>query len=408
MRKILVCIIFLSICRMAEAQIVERLQNAGMENIRYAESDEEVTVCFENNVYRSIYAGIGKAIDACLEESGNEKDVHLVALENHVPRLCIDLPKELLKDYQSGNISRKGVYERMGISVDTDNAMKALRGSGRTINPSAWKMDVVVYPELFLKNTSFNKLYTYAVSLSPALEMGLWKGGKLTAQVVFPIATNLYGEYKKIHPGVMTLSQEVRLKHNIFGRITAGNFTHNRMGVQWEMKYRTNNGRLELGALAGSTVYSGVVDGEGWYISTRQRVNAAIRASVYEPHTNLQFDLQAGRYMYGDYGVRGDCTRHFGEYAIGLYGMYIEGEINGGFHFSIPLPGRKWKRHRGIRIKPADSFAWTYSIVSQGKFVDERMGRSYHVRPDENKSSGFYQPDFIRYFLVREWERNSE
>ena len=50
---------------------------------------------------------------------------------------------------------------------------------------------------MFLKNNSLNKLYTYAVNLSPAIEMGLWKGGKLTAQVVFPIAANYMGNIKR-------------------------------------------------------------------------------------------------------------------------------------------------------------------------------------------------------------------
>ncbi len=180
----------------------------------------------------------------------------------------------LLNDYREEKISLMQVYAEMGISIDTDHAMKALENAKEIENPSAWKVDVIVYPELFLKNNSLNKLYTYAVNLSPAIEMGLWKGGKLTAQVVFPIAANLYGEYKKIHPGVMTLSQEVRFRNNLFGRITAGNFTHNRMGAQLDMKFRTDNGRLELGALVGATVYSAIVDGEGWYVSTTPRVNA--------------------------------------------------------------------------------------------------------------------------------------
>lgn len=174
------------------------------------------------------------------------------------------------------------------------------------------------------------------------------------------------------------------------------------------MKFRTDNGRLELGALVGTTVYSAIVDGEGWYVSTTPRVNAFLKASVYEPHTNLQFDLQGGRYIYGDYGVRGDCTRHFGEYAIGLYALYTGGEINGGFHFAIPLPGKRWKRNHAFRIKPADYFAWTYSMVSHGKYINDQMGKSYNIRPDENRSSNFYQPDYIRHFLIKEQERKTK
>lgn len=407
MKKYGIILFFLLCVPKMDAQIIEKLQNIGMENIRCAETEKVKTIAFEDNVYRGSYRGIGKAVDACLESREN-KSVQLVVLDNRVPQLCISLSDTLLHAYSNGEISPEQVYASMEISVDTDNAMNALKGTTKGKNPSAWKADIVVYPELFLQNNSFDKLYRYAISLSPALEMGLWKGGKLTAQAVIPIATNLKGEYHRIHPGIIALSQEVRWRHNIFGRIAAGNFSRNRMGVLLDLKYRSDNGRLELGAAIGSTVYSAIIDDEGWYVSNEQKVNASMTASVYEPHTNLQFDLQAGRYVYGDYGVRGDCTRHFGEYAIGLYAMYIEGEVNGGFHLAIPLPGKKWKRNRAVRIKPAEYFAWTYSMVSHGKYINERMGRSYSVEPDDNKSSGYYQPDFIRYFLIKETERKSK
>lgn len=385
----------------AYAQVVEGLKSIGMENIRCAQSDDITTVSFENNVYRSTYNGVGKAIDVCLKNK-IEGNLQLVVLENQIPRLCITLPDSLLQTYQHGQISLTQVYERMGISVDTDQAMEALKDSGKEEASAAWKVNVVVYPELFLENNTFDELYTYAINLNPAIEMELWKGAKLAAQVVLPIATNLNGEMKRVRPGIIALSQDVRFKHNIFGKLTAGNFTNNRIGAQLEVKYRCNNGRMELGALVGSTGLSTITREDGWYISTRQRLNAAVTASIYEPHTNLQFDLRASRYVYGDYGLRGDCTRHFGEYAIGLYGLYTNGEINGGFHFAIPLPGKKWSRKGFVRIKPADYFAWAYGMVAHGKYVDEQMGRSYSVRPNENRSSNYYQPDYIRYFLIKE------
>ena len=242
----------------------------------------------------------------------------------------------------------------MEISYDTDEAMEVLKKRHQTLNSSAGKVDIVVYPEVKLENSSFDRLYTYYVNLAPAVEMALWKGAELTAQVVFPVATNLKGQYKKIRPGVIALSQEFCLSKGFLGRVTAGNFTNNRMGAQAEMKYRTANGRLELGAVAGGN------------------------------------------------GVRGDCTRHFGEYAIGVYGMYTDGEINGGFHFAIPLPGKKWSRNRGIRVRQADYFAMEYSMESWGRYADEKMGETYRTRPDENRSNRFFQPEYIRYFLIKE------
>lgn len=404
MKRNLLIMLLLALTLSLQAQVAEKLQQLGMENIRTASVNGNTIVAFENNVYRGTYRGIGKAIIAALEGMNNG-ELQMVVLDNNIPQLCITLPEKLITEYKEKQITIAEVYRQMGISYDTEEAMRMLRKAHKTINSSAGKVDIVVYPEVKLENSSFDRLYTYYVNLAPAVEMALWKGAELTAQVVFPIATNLKGQYEKIRPGVIALAQEFYFGKGFLGRVAAGNFTNNRMGVQAEMKYRTGNGRLELGAMAGSSVQSIITNNEGWYISRKQRINAAIKASVYEPHFNLQFDLQASRYLYGDYGVRGDCTRHFGEYAIGVYGMYTDGEINGGFHFAIPLPGKKWSRNRGIRIRPADYFAMEYSMTSWGRYVDEKMGQTYKTRPDENRSSHFFQPEYIRYFLIKEANR---
>ena len=396
MSRYLIAIFFSAISISVRAQVAEKLQQLGMENIQIATDGDNTTVAFEDNMYRGTYRGIGKAIVAAIEGM-YRGDLQMVVLEQSIPQLCITLSGETVTEYKEKRITIGEVYRQMGISYDTDKAMGILKKAHKTLNSSAGKVDIVIYPEVKL-----DRLYTYYINLAPAVEMALWKGAELTAQVVFPLATNLQGQYKKIRPGVIALSQEFYLGKGFLGRVAAGNFTNNRMGVQAEMKYRTANGRLELGAVAGSTVQSILTNDEGWYISRKQRFNAALKASVYEPRFNLQFDLQAARYLYGDYGVRGDCTRHFGEYAIGVYGMYTDGEINGGFHFAIPLPGKKWSRNRGIRVRQADYFAMEYSMESWGRYADEKMGETYRTRPDENRSNRFFQPEYIRYFLIKE------
>lgn len=388
-------------CISLRAQVAEKLQQLGMEDIQVVTENGNTTIAFEDNIYRGTYRGIGKAIEAAME--GTERgSLQMVVLEQSIPQLCITLTEEVITGYKEKRIGMGEVYRQMGISHDTDAAMATLRKAHQTFNRQAGKIDIVVYPEVKLENSSFDRLYSYYVNLAPAVEMTLWKGAELTAQAVFPIATNLKGQYRKIRPGVIALSQECCFGKGWSGRVAAGNFTNNRMGAQAEMKYRTANGRLELGAVAGGTVQSVLTDDEGWYISRKLRMNAALKASIYEPCFNLRFDLQAARYVYGDYGVRGDCTRHFGEYAIGVYGIYTDGELNGGFHFAIPLPGKRWSRNRGVRIRQADYFSMEYSMESWGKYADGKMGETYRTRPDENRSNRFFQPEYIRYFLIKE------
>ena len=62
--------------------------------------------------------------------------------------------------------------------------------------------------------------------------MELWKGARLAAQVIVPVVTNLSGEMNRVRPGIVAVTQEARFRNNWFGRISAGNFTNNRYGVQ--------------------------------------------------------------------------------------------------------------------------------------------------------------------------------
>lgn len=385
------------------AQVATKLQELGLENIRTVEVNGHTVASFENNVFRGSVRGIGQAIVAGIDGMKSGR-LQLVALDNGIAQLVITLPDTLITSYKEGKIGLEQVYRQMGMSCNTDIAMQALEEDRRVDNSSAWKTDIVIYPEVALENFSFDKIYTYEFNLSPAVELTLWKGALLTAQVVFPVSTNKQGEYRKIRPGIMAFSQEVKFPGNVTGRLTVGNFTNNRIGAQAEVNYRTENGRLEFGAELGTTGYSAITS-EGWYIGTKQRINGALKAAVYVPQLNTQLAIRAGRYLYGDYGVRGDCTRHFGEYAVGAYAMYVEGEINGGFHFAIPLPGKKRPARNKVRVMQPEYFDWEYSMTPWGKYLHERMGSTYDTRPNENRSEHFFQPEFIRYFLLKETEK---
>lgn len=390
----------MAIATKMEAQVSARLQELGMENIQEVEVNGNTIATYENKVYRGTVRGVGKAIEAGL--SGMQQgSLQLVALDNDIPQLLITLPAGLVADYKSGKIAIDEVYRQMGLSNNAGTVIDVLKEDRTIDNASAWKTDVVLYPEVVLQNFSFDKLFSYAVNLAPAVELTMWRGAKLTAQVVFPIATNMMGNYKRIRPGIMALSQEMQLSNTVVGRVSIGNFTNNRIGAQAELNYRSGNGRMELGAKLGTTGYSGIEKG-GWYIGKKQYVNATVSGAVYVPQFQTQLKLQADRYLYGDYGVRGDCTRHFGEHAVGVYAMYVEGEINGGFHFAIPLPGKKRPTRKRVRVMQPEYFDWEYSMTPWGKYFQERMGRTFDTRPNENRSEQFFQPEFIRYFLLKE------
>ena len=52
MKKIYIVAFLMLLCTTADAQIMAKLKEIGMENIRCVQTPETTTVAFENNVYR--------------------------------------------------------------------------------------------------------------------------------------------------------------------------------------------------------------------------------------------------------------------------------------------------------------------------------------------------------------------
>jgi hypothetical protein len=403
MKKVWFVIWFLNSIVSVHGQVAEKLRQLGMENIQVVSSPEKTFVSFENTVFRSTYRGVGEGIRAALTGM-NGGDLELVVLDNQVPQLHISISDSLISGYRTGAISLKEIFQHMRISTDSRMAMERLKESGEIENRSAGKVDIIVYPELFLENNKLYRLFSYYFNLSPAVELGLWKGGLLTAQVAIPASTNMTGQYGKIRPGIITLSQESYFASSWWARVLVGNLTNNRFGFHAETRWRSKDGRFEARGQLGATSQSIVTNkDDGWYISNEFRYNGALRGSMFVPRYNLRFDLQAARYIFSDYGIRGDMTRYFGECAIGFYGMLsTDGRMNAGFSFAVPLPGSKWSKNRGIRIRQADYFDMEYSMISGGKYFEENRGQGYRTRPDDNRSSHYFQPDYVRYFLVQD------
>lgn len=393
------CLAF-SCFQKVSAQVDVRLRELGMENIRTALTESGSVTAFEDRVYRSSYSGFGKAVRAALSGQ-KDGEIRLVVTDrNGMPQVCVGIDSTLVRRFHSGELSFRDVVAAMDISASADSELKALKGK-KTGARSAWRPDFVVYPSLFLENTSLDKFFRYAVALAPAIEMPMWKGAELTAQVIIPVVTNQKGELKTVRPGFVTLKQDFYLWRNWYATLTGGLFDNHRMGGRGEVMWRSNNGRWEAGARVGATVYS-IFDNEGWTITTTPKIDAAVYGRVYVPRFNTEVYAAVKRFVYGDYGVSGELVRHFGENTIGLFGAYTKGLKSVGFKFAIPLPGKKYDRWAGIRIKPADYFAFGYSMAYTGYFDTNRAGRDYSVSTDSYRSKGFYQPEYLRYFLLKE------
>lgn len=375
--------------------LTEDLCFAGFENISIENIGDTEWIIFEDRVHRTVYDGLAEFIQLLLKSSMIEKDVNLIILSNRIPELKVHITKDILAEYYDGRTSVDGLLKGIEISYDTDDYRKEKK-EGRFYHSSAGKIDLVFYPQIALANYRLDRLYVVDISLAPALEMQLWTGAKFTGQVIFPIYNNLKGEVDYIRPGILALSQSMRLDDNVFGSLSVGNFTDDRMGLHANLNYRSNRGNWGIGANAGLTGSSTFYGGR-WKVSNWKRVNFALKTFFYEPMYNLQFDLSIGQYVYGDRGGRFDCTRHFGEVSVGVFAMYSGRVANGGFHFSIPLPGRKRKQTKflPIRIMLPEYFDWEYEAQSGPDYKNRRLGRTYKINNDD-KDDFRFNPLYIK------------
>lgn len=379
--------------------IREALVRIGLEDVRVKTETNDLYIQYSDNVYRGPARGILVVFRLLLDELKTDRQVHLVLLEDRMPRIVCVLPVESIRAYSAKNLSLAQLMESLQISYDTDDYRRLFEDSKPT-NRSAGKIDFVLYPQVTLNNSWLDKLYGVIINIAPAMEMGLWKGASFTGQVIFPVWNNMKGEMDYVRPGMLLFRQEYRFPKNTFMTFNIGHFNNSRMGADLSFRHIFRNDRWEAGAHVGLTGLSTFYNGH-WELSKWKRVSGALGVSYHEPSYNLQFDLSGHRFVYGDYGVRLDCTRHFGEVAVGVYGMYSGGEPNGGFHFAIPLPGKKRMNRRAVRLTIPEYFDWEYVAQSGNEYFQKHLGRYYETRPDQNRSQRYHHPAFLKKMLIR-------
>lgn len=406
----------------SQDNISKSLAASGFENVKVVGLDNNIYIGVEDNDYRNSYMAVAKALKVILATVGkrdNISDVDIVFTENNLPHLHIGISKESIESYTNNEISFAILVNSSVIDYDVDKVWNKIQKSKvKPLDRSAWKVDLVVYPQLTLGNHHMEESwYDYSVSLSPAVQMQLWKGASFTAQVVLPIAQNLGGEAKFVRPGVIALSQKFDFGAGFKSMLSFGNFTTNRMGGVADLSWRSKNGRFTLSANGGVTVQSLVTDDKGWRISDHKRMTGSLAASYYVNPLQTMLKVSYNKHIYGDNSLRADMQRHFLNYTIGFWGMYVIKDFNCGFNFSCPLFPHHSNHNKGFRIRAARSWDMEYSMKSlykvedvnvDGEVVqnyDLNVGKSFFTSPDERSGANFMQPDYIRYFVAKYGDR---
>ena len=392
--------------------VVDWLVGQGFENVCWAENDTERVYVLENSAYRLSGVGIGVALDE-IQKHGmpeNGKKCRLIVLDNNVPvisLLCTSVGKK--------EISRKD----WNVSYDLDDSWELVKGEKR-YNSSLYKVDILVYPEFNFRNSRLSRPYQVRFNLNPTLQVSLWKGGQVNAQLVVPVVNDYGYKYDDVRPGFLTVSQTVRLPYNVFVTGTAGFFNNNRAGFDLQAEYHPSF----IESLKGKVWFEGRVSYTIWgewgewsyangvnrnvhpfkfgYSRDEERITGQLGVNYYWEKYNTQFAFRGESFLGGDCGFRFDMIRHFRYCSIGFYGTYIPSDwwndgVNAGFRFQITLPPYKYKR-RGYIPRVMPSRNWGFAYNAAGAFV---YGQRFRANIDDNISKNIeYNPYYIKSELL--------
>ena len=322
--------------------VTDVLVEMGFENVRWTEDETERVYVLQNSAYRLQGVGIGKAVDV-IQRWGipHGKSCRVIVLDNGVPQISLCYRRTAEVDTLS--VVRRQVWDA---SYELGGAWKKVKRA-KTKNSSLFKVDVLVYPQLSFKNLILTQIYQVLFDLSPAVEVSLWKGMRLTGQVKIPVYNDGYGIFEdKVHPGHLTVSQRFRLPYNVFAKITVGCFNADRYGVDCQFMHPLMDERFSLVARVGYTG-AGYWDGFAFHYDPKKTWTWTVGGSFYWPQYNVQMNLKVEQYLQNDRGLKFEMIRHFRYCSIGFFAMKAkDAKSNGGFRFQVSLPPYTHKRYK--------------------------------------------------------------
>ena len=369
------------------------LQRLGFENVKVAAVDDTVYATFEDPAYRGTFRGAAIAVKVLGKEFPATKNVELAVKEYGVDRIAV-------------HASRLDERWRVNVDYNTKSISDNLEllSEDRVSNSSFGKINVTMYPIVSLDNHLLYKMFSYGVMIAPAVETTLWKGNHIVVQPIVPLLNNYDKPIENsvnshFQLGSVNIQQDMINNGKGWIKVSGGFFHYNYVGIAADCGIHLDR-NWDLGLQTSVTRWHDMNDNV-LIMERENHYSALLNLNYYEPYSSLQFGVQGGRYIYGDYGLRFDVTCRYGEYCIGVYGTYTGGEENAGFNFSIPLGPKKQKRTGWVSVRLPESFDWEYSMSSNYGWVDKKCGKVLEMNGGRDKAAHYWQAKYIQNYLQK-------
>ncbi|MGH7451164.1 MAG: YjbH domain-containing protein [bacterium] len=382
--------------RLADS-LKSQLIQKGFENVAVIWADKNVTVTYENRIYRHEVRGIQEVLWLALPLAKEATAITLIPQNRKIPLGAITVPVKGRQTLSNGHSSNEDFAAAMHVTLDVDSIWGKIKAIPQA-NSSSGKFEIVIHPQFIAQFGNYDDPVKSQINLVPEINAFLWKGMSLSAQLIIPLQNELEEEGNDWRPGLLTLSQTFRLPRNYFLAATMGYFTRQRYGFDLEIKKYLIDGKASLGANVGYTGHASYLKG-AWYYSTIDILTALVDAEYRVSPFDLIMRATYGKFLYQDRGGRLDVLRQFGELDIGFFVSKTQIGTNGGFNFAIPLFPPKYLPTGSLRIRPASYFPWEYRYW--GIWESGASGYRYKTGNRLNDFMQRINPDYVKNQFLR-------
>ncbi|NNF03757.1 MAG: hypothetical protein HKN17_04760, partial [Rhodothermales bacterium] len=245
--------------RSVEDRITDRLVDRGFESVHVASVDGRLEVEFENRVFRYDVTAMQEAAEIVFSTTGAPDGLTLVPLRRGVRLASVRLNREgylsLRRETAEPDEAPSIISARTDVPVRTyERGLSEIFSGGR--NSSSFKLDVAVHPQLVAQFGSFSDAVRSQINLVPAASINLWYGMQLYGEVIVPVQNDLDEADDEVRPGIISANQTLRLPGGVFVSASAGAFTRDRYGFDFEVLSSFIDGRIDVLGRIGRTGYA--------------------------------------------------------------------------------------------------------------------------------------------------------
>lgn len=344
------------------------LVKEGFQSVVVQDQDSLLFISYENRVYRFEVTAMKAILNLLIEENITSIDkIVLIPKRWNIPIISVEISLKAYQQFQNKTISAVELSQQLNIQSHSEHIQNTAQFA--PTNAGNYSLELEAAPQLRLALGGYPDAVVHQLNLVPRANLYLWKGAKLTASLILPVANEFkVPEERMVRPELVTFNQYFRLPKNIYAGVSLGYFTKYRYGGNAELgKFFLNNNLLIKGKI-GYTGYASYpkrlyVDKpeKGWQRTDLDYLDYQVSVDYRLSKWDITGGITYGKALFDKDILQVHLTRQINEMSIQLYAYHTNDGENYGVQLSLPIFPKKYWKPRRLSVRPAKQFQYNYN-----------------------------------------------